>query len=72
MKTHEDIPDMTGDRLKALHYNSLHGYAGAGYAGSQARLNYDEFVVYEEEAILPFALVDVRVPQEVKLDRCMK
>ena len=48
--TQADIPDMTGDRLKSLGYNSLHGYAGT-------RLNYDEFVVYEEEAILPYALV---------------
>eukprot|EP01043_Picozoa_sp_COSAG02_P033666 COSAG02_NODE_2309_length_9170_cov_10.752508_7_plen_536_part_00 len=48
--TQTDTPNMRGDRLQSLGYNSLHGYAGT-------RLNYDEFVVYEEEAILPYALV---------------
>lgn len=44
-----DMPDMSGANLKALGFNSLHGYEGT-------RLYY-EFVVYEEEAILPYALV---------------
>jgi hypothetical protein len=48
--TQTDAPNLTGDSLQSLGYNSLHGYAGT-------RLNYDEFVVYEEEAILPYALV---------------
>ena len=48
--TQSDFPDMTGHRLQALGFNSLHGYAGT-------RLNYDEFVVYEEAATLPYALV---------------
>jgi hypothetical protein len=40
--------------MPPIGYNSVHGIATEGQEGD---LNYDELVVYEEEAILPYAVV---------------
>ena len=45
--------DKQGQRVPPAGYDSVHGEASAG-----GQLNYDELVVYEEEAILPFAVVE--------------
>ena len=49
-RTKNDHKDFTGPPAG---YDSVHGEAGH----TAGRLNYDEVVVYEEEAILPYAIV---------------
>jgi hypothetical protein len=49
-KTQVDMPDLQGRPPAGCH--SVHGEGGP-----QSRLNYDEIVVYEEAATLPYAVV---------------
>ena len=52
LKTHTNMDGLQG--AAPAGYDSIHGYA------SQGNLNYDEFVVFHEEAILPYAIVTYR------------
>ena len=49
LATKIDMPGLQG--AAPAGYNSVHGYAGRS-------LNYDEFVVFEEAAVLPHAIVE--------------
>ena len=53
LKTHANMDGLQG--AAPIGYDSIHGYAGG-----HGNLNYDEFVVFREEAILPYAIVTYR------------
>jgi hypothetical protein len=52
-KTEKNMDQLNGAAPPG--YNSVHGDAQKG-----GPLNYDEIVVYDEEAVLPYAIVEYR------------